>query len=133
MADKTTLLRAFNTHFFDFIDDILNIFPENEDLKVTKIALQTIKKTNPTSILKAWQYFVFSPYRNVIEDGNITFFFDKDYSADLNYMPNAKEIMGVIDQLREPVRSMSDVNKSHSMKYIQNLSKLSNNYTELSK
>ena len=131
MANKITLLRAFNTHFFDFVDDILNIFPENEDLKITKIALQTIKKANPTSILKAWHYFVYSPYSTVIEEGNISFFFDKDYSGDLNYMPNAKEIMGVIDQLREPVKLMSDVNKTHSMKYIQNLSKLSDCYNEL--
>lgn len=125
MTDKSTLMRAFNKHFFDFIDDIIGIFPENTDLASAKTSFETIKKANPSAISKAWFHFIYTPYKDVIDGGNITFFFEKDYSSDLANLSNSNEIMKIIDKIREPIRSMSDTNKEHSVKYIQNLSKLS--------
>lgn len=133
MNDKSIILKAFNNHFFEFIQDIINIFPENEDLKNTKIGLEFFKKANPTSIVKAWQWFVYERYRDVIDNGDITFFFDKDYKSDLKYMSNSNEIMKAIDNIREPVKHLSDENKIHTMKYIQNLCKLSESYSILTK
>ncbi len=131
MNDKSTVLKAFNNHFFEFIQDIINIFPENEDLKSTKTGLEFFKKANPTCIIKSWQYFVHEKYKDVIEQGDITFFFEKDYNNDLTYMSNATDIMKAIDKIREPIRNMGDENKTHTMKYIQNLSKLSQVYKAL--
>jgi hypothetical protein len=130
MSDKTTISRAFNSHFFEFIDDILRIFPENRELKDAKTAFELFKKFNPTSIIKAWQTFVYTPYKDVIEQGNITFFFDKDYRTDLDHIHNSGEIMKIIDKIREPIKNMGDSNKAHSTKYIQNLSKLSLLYND---
>jgi len=129
MSDKTTILRAFNTHFFEFIDDILRIFPENRELKDAKTAFELFKKFNPTSIIKSWQTFVYTPYKEVIDAGNIEFFFNKDYSQDLTNFANAGEIMKTIDVLREPIRNMTPENKNHCMNYINNLCKLSSMYS----
>ena len=131
MADKSSIIKAFNTHFFSFVDDIISIFPENTDIRSTKTAFELFRKANPTSILKAWHIFVYTPYHEVIERGEIDFFFDKDYKEDLVYMSNANEIMKIIDTLRNPVKEMSDINKAHSMKYIQNLASLSNMYMNI--
>ena len=128
MTDKSSILRAFNTLFFDFIEDIITIFPENKDIQVSKEFFLTVKRANPTSLLKAWNTYVYTPYEEIIDAGNIDFFFDKNYENDLNVLSNAKDIMKAIDTIREPVRNMSEVNKSHSMKYIQNLSALSKMY-----
>jgi len=131
MNDKSTVLKAFNNHFIDFIQDVSNIFPENDDIKSTKTALEFLKKANPSSIVKAWHYFVYAQYKDVIQSGDITFFFDKDYKDDLNHMKNSNEIMKAIDKIREPVKQMSDENKAHTMKYIQNLCRLSDVYMTL--
>ena len=130
MSDKSSVLKAFNTHFFAFVDDIINIFPENEGVRSSKTSFEFFKKANPTCLLKAWNYFVSIPYRQVIEEGKLDFFFDKDYKEDLAYLSSAStnEIMAIIDTLRGPVKEMSDVNRAHSMKYIQNLSKRSDMY-----
>lgn len=125
MADKSTILKTFNTHFFEFLDDILRIFPDNQNIAAARKSFETIKRANPTAILKVWSKFVYTPYRQVIDEGNIEFFFEKDYGSDLNSLANSGEIMKMIDVMREPVKQMSDVNKAHSMQYIQNLSKLS--------
>ena len=131
MGDKSTILKAFNTHFFEFIQDIINIFPENSDLKATKTALDLLKKANPSLIIKVWNTYVYEKYKDVIYSGDISFFFDKDYNSDLSNMSNAGDIMKAIDKMREPVKSMSEENKTHSLKYIQNLCKMSNIYALL--
>ena len=126
--DKSSLLKTFNTHFFEFLDDILRIFPENTDLAIARKSFETIKKANPTAIIKVWLNFVYNPYREVIDQGNIDFFFEKDYSSDLSNLANGNEIMKVIDVMRKPIKEMSESNREHSMKYIHNLSKLSDLY-----
>jgi len=125
MSDKSTILKTFNTHFFEFLDDILRIFPENLEIATAKRSFETIKRANPTAILKVWSKYVYGQYKSVIDEGNIEFFFNKDYGSDLNTLANSGEIMKMIDVMRGPVQQMSDTNKAHSMKYIQNLSKLS--------
>lgn len=128
MSDKSTIMKTFNTHFFEFLDDILVIFPENKDIRTAKKSFETIKMANPTAIIKVWSNFIYLPYKEVIDGGNIEFFFEKDYGSDLNGLANGGEIMKIIDTLRGPVQEMSDVNRGHTMKYIQNLSKLSTLY-----
>jgi len=128
MSEKSTLLKTFNHHFFEFLDDILRIFPDNTDLAIARKSFETIKKANPTAIIKVWLSFVYRPYKDVIEAGNIDFFFEKDYSSDLSNLANGNEIMKVIDVMRGPIKEMSEANREHSMKYIQNLSKISDLY-----
>jgi len=130
MSDKTTILRAFNTHFFAFVDDIISIFPELIDLQQSKVSFETMKRANPTAIIKAWYRWVYLPYITVIQSGDITFFFKKDYSSDLAHLKNSDNIMTIINSLRDPIGQMSETNKAHSMKYIQNLCKLSIMYNE---
>jgi hypothetical protein len=130
MADKTTLLRAFNTHFFEFLADIITIFPENQDLKLANTSFETAKKANPTLIVKAWFSYVYTPYKDVIDVGNIDFFFEKDYGSDLSNVANANEIMKMIDKIRQPIKEMSGENRVHTTKYIQNLSQLSMLYSQ---
>ena len=125
MTDKSTILKAFNNHFFDFLADIIRVFPDNQDLAVAKTSFETIKRANPTIILKAWKTYVYMPYKDVIDGGDITFFLEKDYSTDLSILANSAEIMKIIDKLRQPIKEMDAVNKEHSIKYIQNLSTLS--------
>ena len=128
MTDKSSVLRAFNKHFFEFIEDIIVILPNDPEIIKAKVSMENIKKMNPTLLCKTWFRLVYSPYKEVIDNGDINFFFDKDYSSDLDNVPKAAEVMAVIDKIRMPIKSMDDVNKSHCTKYIQNLSKLSTVY-----
>ena len=130
MSDKSTLLRAFNTHFFEFLDDLLRVFPDNKEISYAKTSFETIKRANPRAIIKSWYNFVFLPYKDVIDNGNLTFFIDKDYCSDLSHLNKSEEIMKMIDNIRNPIREMDETNKTHALKYVQNLSKLSDLYHE---
>ena len=130
-VDKSTVLRTFNTHFFDFVDDIIAILPENEDMLTARSSFDLVRRANPTSIIKVWFRHVYSPYKNILDDNNIDFFLEKDYSSDLSSVANSGKIMEIIDTLRQPIRDMGEINRAHSMKYIQNLCRMSAAYVDL--
>ena len=79
--------------------------PETKIYQRRKTSFETIKKANPSLIVKAWYQKVYTPYQQIIDAGDIAFFFDKDYSQDLQSVSNAGEIMKMIDKIREPVRT----------------------------
>lgn len=128
MSNSSTLLTAFNDHFMDFITDIHTIFPDDYDILVAKNSLITIKKANPKMIVKIWDTYVVGKYKAEIILGDIDFFINKDYSNDLNTTNSSNKIIGLIDKFREPIKNMSQADKDKSMKYIQNLTKLSELY-----
>lgn len=126
--DKTTCVRGFNTLFFAFIDDVISIFPEYKDLVVAKKSFETIKSLSVSAILKAWYYYVYTPYKEEIQNRDISFFIDKDYKNDLSQFSNSGDIMETINKFRKPIREMSEESKKYSMDYIEKLSKLSDIY-----
>lgn len=126
--DKSTVLKAFNNHFFEFVDDIIGIFPENNDIKTTKTFFEMTKKGNATLLIKVWYTYVYKPYADILDAGDLDFFINKDYSEDMAGLTNAKDILASIDKIRNPIKEMSDTNKAHSLSYLTNLNKLSNIY-----
>lgn len=131
--DKLSLLQAFNTHFFEFIEDIQSVFPNDPDVALAKTALSAIRKMNPKLIIKIWYDYIAVKYDNQIENGDFSFFIDKDYKEDLVYLSSSTSdtIISKINVLREPIRNMGKENQEKSMKYIVNLSKISNLYNSI--
>jgi hypothetical protein len=121
----SNILTAFNDHFLDFLNDIQSVFPEDPDILTAKNALVAIRKANPKMIVKIWRAFIAEKYREKIEIGDIGFFLDKDYANDVASSQNSDKIMESINRLREPIRNMGPENQAKVMKYIQNLTKLS--------
>jgi hypothetical protein len=120
----TNFVTIFNDHFNEFVNDIQSVFPDDTDILTAKNALLAIRKANPKLIVRIWIKYVYTPYKEQIEAGNITFFLTKDYANDLAKNDNSDKIMESIDRLRSPIKNMSPENQAKTMKYIQNLSKL---------
>jgi len=128
MTTKPASLKAFNTHFDEFVEEVIKVFPENIDIKSAKNMATMSRKANVTLIVKVWYSYIYAPYKERIDSGDLDFFITKDYCEDLGGVSNATEIMKSIDSLRSPIKDMSDANKAHTLKYIQNLCKLSGLY-----
>ena len=120
----TNLVTVFNDHFAEFVNDVQSVFPDDAEILTAKNGLLTIRKANPKLLVRIWLKYVYTPYKEQIEAGDINFFLAKDYSSDLARNDNADKIMESIDRLRKPVKEMSSENQAKTMKYIQNLSKL---------
>ena len=133
MTSSQNILSGFNDHFNEFLNDILSVFPDNIDIIAAKNSIVLIRKTNPKIIIQIWNSYVVGKYTKEIEMGNIDFFISKDYSSDLNNLDDSKKtkITESIDRLRNPIKMMNDADRDKSMKYIQNLTKLSTLYFSL--
>ena len=124
----TSIVGAFNNHFVEFLEDVQSIFPEDRQIKTAKNALLMLKKANPSAIVKIWKAHITLKYKDEIYQGNINFFLSKDYSDDLAGTGNSSTIMESINRLRDPIRNMGEENQAKAMKYIQNLTKISEMY-----
>jgi hypothetical protein len=129
--DKSFILRSFNKQIFDFLEDVNNMI-NNPDIETSRIYFNGLKRANPSLLLKIWYNYICIPYKEQINEGDLSFFLEKDYSQDLSLLPNKKELLNIIDtSLRNPIRGMTAINKTHCMKYLQILCKLSEAYHNL--
>ena len=126
--NKSNILTIFNNHFIEFIEDIVRIFPNNVDLVTLKNFFVLIRKTNPKIIITVFYTYVVLKYQTYIDNGNINYFIEKDYQDDLTSNNNSDKIIEAINGLREPIRLMDEKNKLNTIKYLQNLCKLSSSY-----
>jgi hypothetical protein len=122
---NNNILTLFNDHFIEFVSDIQNVFPDDPDILTAKNSLIAIRKANPKMIVKIWKSYIVGKYQSEIDAGNLAFFMEKDYSTDIATAENSDKIMESINRLRAPIKQMSKENQDKTMKYIQNLTKLS--------
>jgi len=124
MSAPANLLTIFNEHFSEFLNDIQSVFPDDVDVATAKNSLLAIRKANPKLLMLIWKSYIVAPYGEQIQQGNIDFFINKDYSQDFAKADNSAKIMEAINRLRAPVKNMSPDNQAKTMKYLQNLCKI---------
>mgnify|MGYP001337471981 FL=1 len=117
----TELLKLFNNHLLEFIEDVIRIFPENLDIKTGKTFIEGVKRVNPKKIITYWRDNILALYENEITEGDITFFINKDYRNDIG---TETQSLKVLEDIRKLVKGTTQENKEKAMKYIQNLTKI---------
>lgn len=127
--DKITVLRAFNSYFFEFMNQVIVFFPENIDIQIGKTTFENIKKMNPTTLIKCWHCYITIPYSKEIENGDLTFFINKQYENDLSHLKNQTNILKIIDNIKILLSQTTDLNKEIMLNYLKNLNKLSGAYS----
>jgi len=117
----SSVLKAFNNHLLEFIEDVIRIFPENLDIKTGKTFIEGVKRVNPKKIITYWRDNILALYEKEILEGDITFFVNKDYRNDIG---TEAQTLKVLEDIRVLVRETTKENKEKAMKYLQNLTKL---------
>ena len=119
-----SVVKKFNEHLLEFIDEVIKIFPKDYSLKTGRIAIKGIKKANPSLLIKYFFSYIYLPYKKEIDEGNIEFFIEKDYGEDMKVF-SIRYFMKAIEKFRGPIREMDDFNKNRALTYVQNLCKMS--------
>jgi len=131
MTDKKLILKTFNDQFGEFMNDISIMFPGDVDIRSSKMSLGLMRKANPKLLIGIWNTYISSKYSKEIDSGNLSFFFDKDYSEDMTNMENAQQVLIAINRLRDPISKMNESNQAKVVKYLQNLKKLCELYQQM--
>lgn len=131
---KNQIIDAFNKHIMEFIMDIELVFPHDTDISALRKSLSRTIMIIPKSVIRAFNEHFCIVYGKEIETGNLDFFIDNDYNAKHSIILNNNSIIiNKINELREPVRKMSDKDKSNVIQYLKNLKKLTEMYNILRK
>ena len=129
ISNKSLYLKAFNEHFSEMLDDIERVIPNNIDLISAKNSLSRLRKANPKLIISIWNNWVTLKYQEEITNNNWDFFVEKNYKEDLSGYKHEGVILEGIERLRNTVRSLDEKSKEITIKYVQNLCKLSQIYS----
>ena len=121
-----SLLKAFNNHLKEFIDDIIRVFPKDVELKATKFFIIALIKTRPKEIITIWKLNIISSYAEQINKGDYNFFARKNYAYDIGegINGNKTDLLESIGKMQKKIADMNTENKEKAMKYVQNLTKL---------
>ena len=121
------LTKVFNTHLIEFLEDVIEIFPENVDLKTGLTMIEGLKFAKPKYIISIWKSSVVDLYEEQIMSGDKRFFLNKDYDGDLAEQ-NKGQILKIIDDIKQLMRETTEENRDKTMKYVQNLTKICKMY-----
>lgn len=130
MSNQTIVMRAFNQHLKDFVDDIQRLFPENVKVRAFKNSVETFIKMNPRKVIELWYQKITCKYLSEIMNEEIDFFLNKDYSQDV------KEVEGtginvsidLVEELRGPIKDMNEEDRKMAIKYVKEMTQLSTLY-----
>lgn len=129
--DKISLSKAFSTHFIEFLNEMTILFPKNVEIRTFKTAVSQIKRVNPSKLIKTWYNVVTVPFKDEIYVENFSFFELKDYATDLkNTYYDNDGIYKFIEEMKRSTLKMSNDNKKKTMKYLSNLTKMSEMYSK---
>lgn len=120
---KSLYLKGFNSQFNDFMNDLITVYPDKNQFLKYKTNIETLSKSNPSLMIKYWNNYA-GKYSDKIENEDVSFFLEKDYSGDLK----SNEYLSFINYIKELFNTMDNNNKEKTVKYVKNLTKLSSLY-----
>lgn len=127
--NKTHILKIFKIQLKQFITEVIEWFPEEDDIKSLNTIVLTFCKYNPLKLIEIWNYYISMPYMEMINKGDFNYFENKNYSNDLKDLKgNANYVLQSYNKMRTSISKLSNDKKLMAMKYTQILSKLSSIY-----
>lgn len=118
----TSYLSAFNNLILKFNDDLILVFPEENDFKVYRRSLEWLIKSNAKKLCNLFKIYTFN-YRQKILEKDESFFKDASYSDVVNTKDEG--IVLIINKLKSYWGNLSVENKTKIWEYMITLIKLS--------
>lgn len=118
---STTYLTAFNNIIFDFIDDLIGTFPEENDFKVYKRTLELLKSANAKKMCMIFKGYSYQ-YREKIKQKDESFFLKNTYDeikADSKQDDNS--VVAIIEKLKNYWNELSNENKDKIWLYLNTM------------
>lgn len=118
---STSYLSAFNNLILKFNDDLIVVFPEENDFKVYRRSIEWLIKSNAKKLCNLFKIYTFN-YRQKIIEKDESFFKDASYSDVVNTKDEG--IVLIINKLKKYWGDLSAENKTKIWEYMNTLIKL---------
>ena len=121
----------FNSKIIEFLNDLIKIFPDDNDFKMYKNGISLVKLADEKKPLQLYKLFVNDKYKENILTKNEEFFLSHDYNEILTNDNLKKEFNGdinnkIINKLKGYWKDLSSDNREIVWNYFTLFLKLSN-------
>lgn len=118
------MLKTFFHQFIEVVDQLISMFPGDQNFKIFKTFLGMLQKTNPTLVISTFYEHVVTKYERQINSR------DEDFLV--SYVPAeyGSDVTDIITSLRPHWQSLSDTSKDALWQYIFILKEVSKKYYE---
>ena len=131
MSENDRYYEIFNNKLTNFIDDLIIVFPNDNDFKLFKNTINLVKLANKKLLLKYFKLGVNEEFQNNILNKNEKFFLDNNYRSVLDNSQIATVINKdnvndkLIEKLKEYWTQLNDDNIETVWNYFNILLQLS--------
>lgn len=122
--NKSEILSGFNNHLNELLESLIEVMPDNIELKTACSTITLLRKTNPKIVIPIWKTYILDKYETNIMTGNLDYFLNKDYTEDVKDSANAVTILEKINVVKNTMKTLDKNNLDKTILYFQNLSKL---------
>ncbi len=128
--EKKHIVKAFNEHLLELYRDLKIIFPKNNDVRAGKNMVETLGKFNHKKMIHIWYMYITTIYGDKIKAGDDNFFINHNFQeeCEINGTENQQENMEWMESLKKLWVELNGENKLKTIKYFQNLTKMSELY-----
>ena len=130
MASNAQILKTFGKQVEEFMEDLLVIFPNDNVILRGKMYFEMMKKANPRFIIRVWKNRIAAKYGEQIASGDVAIFVTMDLTEDTaeSQADNKEEVVNHLQNIWGSIIKMDEDNRNKAIKYIQNITKLSEMY-----
>ncbi len=130
---KDECVNLFNVKLKEFINDLITVYPQDDDLYKFKTSISMLLLVNEKQAIKIFKDFVYPKYKDHILNRDEKFFLTHDYTEDVNGV--SEQAPEFTDQLIVKIKSywetMTDDNKNIIWNYFTLLIKLVEKYNSM--
>jgi hypothetical protein len=119
MASKITLMNAVFDQFTTFMNELIEMYPDDPDFSLFLNSLKLMRTTNPSLLIK-YVYENTSNFEQQILSKDEKFFIDYSFSEYSNDVD-----LNIFSKLKQYIETMTPSTKENVWKYIQNIYRLS--------
>ena len=122
-----SLLNAFNTQLINLLNNLCEMYPNDNDIHFSSTTIRFLKKSNPRQLYTICDKYI-SMYSKEIMEKDDLFFLENNYSKHYNNKPtdDINHIERIIDNLKKYWETMDSDSRENIWKYMQVLQVLNN-------
>lgn len=122
--DKTQLISVFNDQITLFVNDLILVYPKDDDLYKFKTSIRMLSLVDVTKIIKVFTQHVYNKYKSEILEKNSDFFMNHQYTELYKNNSDDSFTEQLISKIKGYWKSMSGENKEIVWKYFTTLVKI---------
>ena len=120
--EKKELLETFNNHFCECVNYVHGIYPDDTTINTMLKSLNVFLMISKKKIILFFKSNIVDLYSKQIEDGDMSFFINKDYNDDVSVVVDNNDfIINYINYIKSLVIGMNEEEQKNIMKYFKNL------------